>query len=93
MHEKERMEKLVQTFPSLNVARGALPWDALQLDDWACGPAPGHGALCSARFLLNVWDPYTDWCSGRFDLMDALGSWDPFHHAAFLRWAAAPWWP
>ena len=88
-----RMEKWAQSFPSMRHEAGAQPWDALVLDGWACGPAPSHGALCAARFVLMVWDPGTAWRCGRFDLTEALRCWDYEHHAAFLRWAAKPWWP
>lgn len=92
--EKRRkcMEVLARSFPSLQNATGIAPWDAKVLEGWACSPAPSHGMLCAAQFLLTVWNPYEEWECGKFDVMDALGCWDSEHHAAFLAWARAPWW-
>ncbi|MFO0888251.1 MAG: hypothetical protein U0790_03785 [Isosphaeraceae bacterium] len=87
-----RMAAFALTFPSMRYASGVKPWDAERLDAWADG-SRSHGELVTARFLLTVWDPATDWKCGRFDLMDALRVWDPTHHAVFLRWAREPWWP
>lgn len=87
------IEQLAVSFPSLANQPGVTPWDSLALDAWACGPAPSHGMLCAARFVLAVWDPNTDWRCGRFDLMEAMGVWDVAHHRAFVAWALAPWWP
>ena len=89
---RERMAKLATTFPSLRGARGASPWDAKSLEEWACGPAPGSGALHSARFLLSLWNQ-AEWRCGRFDVFDAMASWDREHRAAFIAWAEKPWWP
>jgi len=62
------------------------------LDVWAASGVPSHGELCTARFVLAVWDPSGDWRSGRFDVMEALGVWDLAHRQVFLKWAADPWW-
>ena len=43
--------------------------------------------------MLAVWNPDVEWQCGRFDLMEALCCWDDRHRAAFLMWAAEPWWP
>ena len=89
---RARMTAFALTFPAMRYALGVEPWDALELDAWGSGPR-SHGERVTAQFLLNVWDPSTEWKCGRFDLMEALRIWDPEHHKAFLRWAAAPWWP
>jgi hypothetical protein len=89
---RARMTKFAQTFPSMRYALGVKPWDALELDTWGNGPC-SHGERVTAQFLLNVWDPSTEWKCGRFDLMEALRIWDEAHHKAFLQWATDPWWP
>jgi len=33
------------------------------------------------------------WTVGAFDAIQAMGSWDETHRAAFIAWCAAPWWP
>ncbi len=50
-----RMSQLALTFPTLRSAAGVDPFDVDELDAWACGPAPCHGGLWSARFVLAVW--------------------------------------
>ncbi len=91
---KERMTTLGRTFPSLGKKPGIDPFDAVQLDRWAAGVA-SHGESITARFLLSVWDggSRSDWLSEPFHLLEALKIWDEAHHAAFLAWAADPWWP
>lgn len=83
---------LAQSFPCLWNAPGIRPWVPLEFDEWASSGSPSHGEVCTARFLLAVWDPNNNWKSGRFDLMDSLRNWDPLHRQAFLEWASNPWW-
>jgi hypothetical protein len=40
------------------------------------------------RIELETW-----WLCGPFDAVDAMGTWDATHRAAFVAWATAPWWP
>ena len=89
---RARMAAFAVTFPSMRYASGVEPWDAVELDAWGNGPC-SHGKRVTAQFLLNVWDPSTDWKCGRFDLMEALNVWPPSHREPFLRWASDPWWP
>jgi hypothetical protein len=86
------IEQLAQSFPSLVNKPGVSPWDALALDAWACGPAPSHGMLCAAQFVLAVWNPDAEWRCGRFDVMEAMGVWDAAHVGSFVAWASAAWW-
>jgi hypothetical protein len=86
------IERLALSFPTLHEAAGVCPWEAVRLDAWACGPAPGSGALHAARFVLAVWDNAAEWRCGRFDAVEALASWDAPHRGAFLTWVAKPWW-
>ena len=87
-----RMQTLALSFPTLTKCRGLQPWDPDEFDQWATGPEPGHGALCAARFVLAVWNPYANWRCGQFDLMEAIFCWDENHRRAFQRWVADPWW-
>lgn len=73
-------------------APGIRPWEALRLDGWAATRQPSHGEVVTAQFVLAVWNPDEVWKCGRFDLMEALAVWDLAHRAAFLNWAANPWW-
>jgi hypothetical protein len=49
-----RMSKLALSFPSLQNAPGASPWDQHKLDSWAT-TAISHGERCTAQFVLSVW--------------------------------------
>ncbi|MCO5164808.1 MAG: hypothetical protein M9894_27765 [Planctomycetes bacterium] len=91
--DHDAMSALARSFPALHVASGLAPWRPEELEQWACGPVPGSGALHAARFVLSVWNSHADWECGRFDAVRALGAWDQAHRAAFLAWAARPWWP
>jgi hypothetical protein len=35
----------------------------------------------------------TYWKCGLFDIVNAMGTWDVPHRAAFAAWAREPWWP
>lgn len=87
------MSALARSFPTLTAAKGLEPWSPEELEAWACGPVPGSGALHAARFVLAVWNANASWECGGFEVVKALGAWDAAHRAAFLSWAAQPWWP
>lgn len=89
---ERRIEHLALTFPCLRGKAGIAPWDANCLDSWAASGHPSHGEKCTAKFILAVWNPDHDWCSGRFDLMESVRVWDEPSRKAFLAWANEPWW-
>ena len=89
MSDEERFQGLVDQF---NLKKsGANPFDAELLDSNSKGAS--HGEKLSIAFLLNVWNPGHDWKTGKFDVMDALGTWDEAQRNAFCDWARKPWWP
>lgn len=57
----ESMTRLCGLFPSLRGVPGTRPWNAIELLEWLCGPAPGSGAHWAGLFVLGVWNPGTDW--------------------------------
>ena len=65
---------LAQSFPCLWNAPGVRPWEPLEFDGWASSGGPSHGEVCTARFLLAVWDPNNDWKAGRFMSWNRFGS-------------------
>ena len=75
-------------FPTLIDAPGVAPWNPNQLDIWAAEANADVNAVHSARFLLILWMPTQEWQCGRFDVNDALHSWDRAHRRVFLEWAA-----
>ena len=61
-----------------------------------------------ARFVLQVWNPSTDWKEvarelgvdadsadvlAPFNVVASIGGWDEEHRKAFLNWCEAPFWP
>ena len=94
MTPEDKIFALLLTFPSLRW-RAALElskWNALRFDTWAADSGLSHGERVTAQFVLAVWDPNHDWRCGRFSVMEALRLWDDGNRAAFLAWAADPWW-
>ncbi len=86
---RERFQSLADSF-NLHKA-GVHPFDPNRLDEHFAAASSGEQAtIC---FLLNLWDSTTDWRAGKFDVFDALGTWDDDNRSAFLAWAANPWWP
>ncbi len=47
-----------------------------------------HGERLAADFVLSVFNS-SEW---RFDMHEALCTWDAAHREVFLAWAAAPFW-
>lgn len=81
------MIHLAKQLPSLaHIER----WDPCGLEQWARGPVHVQ-ALHAARFVCGVWDPQRP--SWRFDLMEALDTFDHAHGMAVAKWVMAPWYP
>lgn len=82
---------LASRFPVLESAPGIKEWDSQKLDEWAATVA-STGERHAAAFVLHVWNCYHDWNVGRFDVMEALRTWDRENAAPFLEWAKDPYW-
>ncbi len=54
---------------------------------WLAGPR-----LVAEEEVLHKLAQAAVWDVGPFDVMDALGTWDDAHRAAFAAWVARPWW-
>lgn len=89
----QRMTRLAETFPTLRGKPGVDPWEPAKLRSLVMSGKLGHGAVCAAQFVLELWSrPNTPEGVG-FNVYEALGIWDPAHRAAFAAWAQEPWWP
>lgn len=89
MNYEERIAQLAESFPTLERAP-LRPWDADRFETWAMNQT-SSGAKHAARFVLGVWADI-EWRIGRFNVLAAMGAWDMFHRAAFVKWCSAPWW-
>lgn len=101
-----RFRDLINSFPVWRGV-GGVPQDlSMNLLRVLCTQGLSHGEACSARFLLGVWNPATDWteiareegfpnpeAAQRFDLHEAMGVWDEHYRGAFIQWCLSPWWP
>ena len=104
---EERMRRLCASFPTLRGAPGTDPWDALRLVEWLCtSGAVTTGSRFAGQFVLQVWNPTTDWGAQAkvslgltevalppFNVVLALAHWDDDHEGAFRAWAELPFWP
>ena len=103
----EAVTRLCRLFPSLREAAGVDPWDSLELLKWTLA-GKSHGEVLAAKFVLSVWNNSTDWEKvardnglitaanehfPRFDVFEAMGSWDREHVEAMLSWLKLPFWP
>jgi hypothetical protein len=59
----------------------------LAQNDEGCPPA-----YHAARFILGIWGEGSESKCTPFDVFAALTVWDEEHRAAFIVWAANPWW-
>jgi len=102
---EERMTRLARSFPSLRDALGVDPWDALTFLRWSDRPQLTSGMVHAIRFVLQVWNPSTDWRETAaahgidgshlepFNVVHALSTWDDAHRDAFLAWCEVPFYP
>jgi len=90
MSTNKTMTGLALSFPTLRGVPGAEPWCAEKLDTWAVEGAASIGALHAARFVLAVWNNGPRWRCGRFDLIDAVHTWDRQHLDALRNWLVHP---
>lgn len=59
---EQQMTRLARSFPILAEAGGGVdPWDPVALMRWGLSGAMTGGSKHVVRFLLQVWNPYTDW--------------------------------
>lgn len=87
-----RLHDLGCTFPSLRSKLKKAEWlDLTTLENFAEGNAPTPSADHAARFILALWSRGEEKLTP-FDAVTALIVWDEEHRAAFLAWAANPWW-
>ena len=99
---RQQMELLCHSFPSLRGAAGTAPWDQLAFARWAHGGHMTNGSRMAAAFVLAVWNGQQTsdaWWTKRpyrvplFDLTYAWSVWDAYHKVAFLQWCHAPFYP
>lgn len=57
----QKMAALARLFPSMVGVTGADPWDIDKFLLWCITTGASSGAMHAARFLLNVWNPNTNW--------------------------------
>jgi hypothetical protein len=100
--EQLAMTRLALSFPSLQGAAGIDPWRPRAFVTWVCASTLPSSGQHAARFVLEVWGPRADWRLvadhlalrgdrlGSFDVVEAMRQWDAVHRAAFVAWAAAP---
>ena len=85
----KKVSVIAEKMPSLNGAPGIE--DPFVLAKWAAEPDRTALERVTARFILAIYDPRTEWGCGRFDLDDAGLFWDEDHHRAFSEWASDYW--
>lgn len=97
----EKMKTLAESFPAFrDVFKDG--WSVERLSQWWKSGAPTGGSRHAAMFLLQVWNCTTTAAEWRkygfpgmepFNVVRALGTWDNFYRAVFLRWCAEPFFP
>jgi hypothetical protein len=92
MPSSDKIIQLALSFPALQCGTaegyhrmGLRPWNPEMLKRWSRTASSGERK--AALFVLSVWNT-----ANKFDVHDALLTWDNGNRAAFAAWAAAPWW-
>lgn len=86
---QEPSQALARTFPSLRDTDAVERWDPKPLTTGQ-PTGPAHGEKLAVCFVLNVYNQFNEWHSGRFDVIEAYGVWDRHHWTAFRAWATDP---
>ncbi len=87
---------LIASFPCLSYKLpGMFQSGKFEVNFWMDAAGPwSHGEKLCAAFVANVWNPgFADSQGWRFDIFEAVGTWDPGNRAAALAWIASPVWP
>lgn len=87
----EAMSLLCEAFHVLKGRPGVRPFEPVKLHGWFKKRAASTHELTAALFVLSVWDPTGPW--PKFKFQESFGGWDRLNRAAFVGWAAEPWWP
>ena len=96
-----RIARLARSFPSLICAPEIFDpaHDLPKLDHWAANQridanlsfAERQARACAAAFVLAVWDQWSAWDVGPFNLIHAMKWWFDGDKKAFCAWCADPW--
>ena len=87
-----RMEKFAKSFPSLKEAEGLSPWEPYKLCQWGKSYGKGSTELNAVRFVLWIFNPQLLYPCGRFELWEAMLSFEDGDREAFAQWVKSPWW-
>ena len=87
MTAEQRMTLLAQCFPCHRAILGDEPWNAVKLIRRYGTASTGERHVIS--FLLGVWNMDQDDVP-KFNVAEAMMSWDSGHRRAFAAWATAP---
>lgn len=88
----EKWAELARSFSGFEDAPGLVPGqvDVDQFDDWAADLPSPSSAHVSAKFVLHLWESHRAWASGKFNLGQAIRTWDDTHLRQFQAWASDP---
>ena len=83
------VDNLITWMPILMGCPGTSPFNAKELDDWACTLGDNSASRHAARFVLSVYSDQP-WRCGRFDALAAIDAWGHPEQVGFVRWAQVP---
>ena len=86
---QKRILRIAEKLPSLSGAPGV--GKPLTLAKWAAEPDREPIQRVTAKFVLALYDPRTEWGCGFFDVNEAALFWDEEHHRVFNEWARDYW--
>jgi hypothetical protein len=84
----DRIQELASRFPALRGFPHIEQWDAIALGKAA--RKASHGEKLAIQFVLGVWNQFHDYGCGRFNAVEAYGTWDNKNWSAFQSWVREP---
>lgn len=96
--QQKQIVALIKRFPDFasvvpdHILHGSINFDANEFDEWASSPSSliSKGERIIVQFILGVYDQYTDWQCGKFDIFEAAGVLSSGNLRVISEWVRKP---
>ena len=88
--QQKRIIELINKFEIVVPDYILRDFDANEFDNWAANTPISNGEKIIAQFVLGVWDRYTEFKVGKFDLFNAANKLDNQNWEIIVNWCKKP---